>query len=307
MRLLELIVAATCAIGGQALAFPEVRAKVVFLRGNELFSANADGTGLQQLTHDGIPKSNPTWSPRGDKIAYLVAQDQTPDSSSRGEIIIITASGQPVSLVPVLAREPDGTIVGGLRFIEGIGWSDEMNVFATGSANPYVAECRVMDGGSGRVITSYFGTGFSACPTRGEIAYFDRTNSQLSLFVNNKALPISKTLFTTESVPTSIEWSATCDRLALAVKNGAKVNFVVLREGSIESRNEQSKDNWTLAQWRNTFLVRSFDRVLIYDAGKRAFRAAPEEGHALDLQRNERNAIVQKLGGHAPHWWSPRQ
>ncbi len=39
----------------------------------------------------------------------------------------------------------NGTIVGGLRFIEESGWYGNSAVFAAGSANPHISEYRVLD------------------------------------------------------------------------------------------------------------------------------------------------------------------
>jgi len=40
--------------------------KIAFLRGNEIFSSNIDGTDLRQLTKDGAKKTDLRWSPDGD-------------------------------------------------------------------------------------------------------------------------------------------------------------------------------------------------------------------------------------------------
>ncbi|WP_308188844.1 cell wall-binding repeat-containing protein [Streptacidiphilus sp. ASG 303] len=48
--------------------------KVAFVRTvagvRQLFSVSADGTGLKQLTSDGVQHTHPAWSPKGDRIAY---------------------------------------------------------------------------------------------------------------------------------------------------------------------------------------------------------------------------------------------
>ena len=47
--------------------------KVVFLKENEVVSVNADGSEQKTLTHDGITKERPVWSPDGSKIANVTA------------------------------------------------------------------------------------------------------------------------------------------------------------------------------------------------------------------------------------------
>ncbi|MFD8813143.1 cell wall-binding repeat-containing protein, partial [Streptomyces sp. NPDC059627] len=46
--------------------------KLVFVRESQLYTANADGTGVKQLTDDTRSYSNPSWSPTGTRILYDV-------------------------------------------------------------------------------------------------------------------------------------------------------------------------------------------------------------------------------------------
>jgi Tol biopolymer transport system component len=64
-----LIVAANAA----ALSDVASKSKVVFLKGNQVVSAHADGSDQRILTPDGVPKDRPVWSPDGTKIAYLTS------------------------------------------------------------------------------------------------------------------------------------------------------------------------------------------------------------------------------------------
>jgi Tol biopolymer transport system component len=53
----------------------------------EIFSAKADGTDLQQMTHDDQPNSGPDWSPDGKSIVY----EEEPIISGGGEYHIVAA------------------------------------------------------------------------------------------------------------------------------------------------------------------------------------------------------------------------
>jgi hypothetical protein len=70
---------------------------------------------------------------------------------------IVPAEGGEAITVPVLKADADGAFVDGMRFVEESGWYSNSEIFATGSANPHVAEYRIIDVVSKKVITSYFG------------------------------------------------------------------------------------------------------------------------------------------------------
>ncbi|MEU9381341.1 cell wall-binding repeat-containing protein [Streptomyces sp. NPDC048279] len=53
-------------------AFSPDGSKLAFVRDSQLFTANADGTGVKQLTDDTRSYSNPSWSPTGTRILYDV-------------------------------------------------------------------------------------------------------------------------------------------------------------------------------------------------------------------------------------------
>ena len=119
-----------------ALASASAPPWVVFIRNNEICTARGDGSGLRQLTADSKPKQMPKWSPDGTEIAYLTSGDMSGNPKSRAKIEVITTDGKHVGTAPVLVTMPDGTEVGGMRWVDSIGWFDPQHVFAEGSVSP---------------------------------------------------------------------------------------------------------------------------------------------------------------------------
>ena len=135
----------------QALALAGGDSRVVFVRDNEIYTANEDGSSLRQFTSDGKPKQMPRWSPDGTEIAYLTSGDMSANPKSRAKIEIITAGGKRVGTAPVLVTMADGSEVVGMRWVESIGWFDAQHIFAEGSVNPHVDEFRTINIRTGKM------------------------------------------------------------------------------------------------------------------------------------------------------------
>src|SRR5712692_2127380 len=74
------------------VALGEACPKVVFVRDNQIISADADGSNTVKLTSDDTDKEDPKWSPDGHHIVY---------SSGTGvkfqwRLVVITESGRPI-------------------------------------------------------------------------------------------------------------------------------------------------------------------------------------------------------------------
>jgi Tol biopolymer transport system component len=75
-RLAIALAAASVIAGGLTVsqsadaAYPGGDGKIAFVRANQIYVINADGTGLKQLT-TGAKNYRPKWSPNGQRIAYI--------------------------------------------------------------------------------------------------------------------------------------------------------------------------------------------------------------------------------------------
>lgn len=78
---------------------------IAFVKGNDIFTVNTDGTGLNQVTHNGIgvSVSSPAFSPSGSQIAYVVravAPGPVPaihliGTDGLGDVTLVTNADQP--------------------------------------------------------------------------------------------------------------------------------------------------------------------------------------------------------------------
>lgn len=125
--------------------------KVVFLKGTEVFSVSADGTGLTQLTKDGRVKWLPRWSADGARIAYLAKA-----STALAQLTLIASDGEKLAEFQIL---PNG--MSGMRFVEDLEWLDGTRVMYGGSANPWNCMRVVLDTKTGKEV----GGDLGACRT----------------------------------------------------------------------------------------------------------------------------------------------
>jgi Tol biopolymer transport system component len=73
--------------------------KIVFFRSDDIFVMNADGTGVQQLTTDPARDFSPAWSPDGTKVYFTTARGGSYD------IYVMNADG--TNQVPVITGPDD--------------------------------------------------------------------------------------------------------------------------------------------------------------------------------------------------------
>jgi hypothetical protein len=287
--------------------------KVVFLRENEVVSVNADGSEQKSLTHDGIPKERPVWSPDGTKIAYVTApsaENVFHPPKALALINVIAADGKPIKTIPLPAEMPDGTPIEGMRFVENNGWYSDSAVFVSGSENPHYAEYRIFDVASAKVVNVYAGYGFTSCASQGEVAYVadpDEANPErLHVQVNGKDL----IEVSADKEPRYFQWSSDCDRLAY-IEGGDAANLVVLRKNVVEARVPVGAgfDGALIAPAGRGFLLKEAGRTKYYDVTKKAFVTDLHDSQGMPVRNLQENAeaLVRRLGGTSGNVWSPRE
>lgn len=278
---------------------------MVFLLENEVVSAKEDGSEINVLTKDKVKKSQPLWSPDGARISYLIAGDLTSKPKTHANIAIISAAGERQLTVPVLATEENGTIVGGLRFVEESGWFSNNAVFASGSANPHISEYRVLDVKSAKVLESYFGTGFATCAAKEEVAYVTESSGGrtpgVSIEVN------SKSVFTSGDVSIrSLRWSRKCDRLAFFEGEGAGTRFLVLHGSQVEANLPLQgvvAEGAVITAFGSSFLLTGESSTGLYDVATRSLLTESPAIEQAKKQNARRAELLRKLGGQSADWW----
>jgi hypothetical protein len=294
----------------QTLALAGSTVRVVFVRDQQIYTASEDGSAVRQLTTGGAWKKTPKWSPDGAKIAYLTAGDMGADPKSHAKIEIISADGQRVATVPVLATMTDGTEVGGMRWVDSIGWFDARHVFADGEGlNPHVGEFRTIDIATGK-MGGFAEGGFETCPSKGRVAFWAPTfppDKKMRLQVNKEdtdrfVFPDWDKL---PDIHVPLLWTPACQDVALVdprppaalVLVGADlvVRRVPLPDWPFEDAHLSIVDH--------ALLMRGRSKALLYDLRQDAVTEAP---HALlqrvDVERAARERVVQELKGESPDW-----
>lgn len=283
------------------------QSRVVFLKGNDLVTANRDASDVRVMVKDNVSKADPRWSPDRKKIVYRVGGEKTRNPTTHAKLIVITIGGSPSRSVPVLATESDGAVVGGMRFVEESGWLSNDQLYAMGSANPYIAEYRILDANTGREVGGYLGTGFVTCAAKGEVAFIttNRTESGASksqVEVNGTAIYGSSS---EDSLIDHLTWSNNCNRLAFTETSGRARRFIVMRgavrEAEIPLR-AAMLDALTIISAEQSFLLQGARNAVYYDPLTKVLRANPNLVTRVNQMRIERERVLRRLGGTSADW-----
>lgn len=299
-----LAIAVTCA---EALSGGASR--VVFVRNNEIYTATEDGSELRRLTTDGKTKQHPKWSPDGMRIAYLTEGDTSKDPKSRAKIEIITQDGKHAATAPVLVTLADGTEVGGMRWIDTVGWYDSQHVFVKGSASPYSGEFRTIDVRSGK-MGGYIVGSFAVCASKGLIAYWAPVfppSKAKRLEINERAVGFEfpdYNVLPTLSVP--LLWTPNCEYLVFVDLRPA-ATLVVVKDNKVERKVKLPGEDFKidgLAPDNRGLLLAGSTKTFIYNMRQNTLSEAPATVLTqIKSQRAQRERIVRELGGESPDWF----
>jgi hypothetical protein len=292
---------------GQVSVVPDAR--IVLLRGNELLTARQDGSDVRVLVRDSVGKDDPRWSPDRKKIVYRVEGQKTSDPTTHAKLIVITIDGSPLRSIPVLATEGDGTIVGGMRFVEESGWLSNAELYAMGSVNPRIAEYRILDVDTGHVVGGYLGTGFVTCASKKQVAYI--TTEGADSDAGKSQIEVNGTTIYTSSGGQSLidhlRWSVDCNRLAFIETSGTAGTFIVMRGATLEAKiplRAEMVDSPTIISDEQSFLLQGARDAAYYDVVTHSFRARPDIANTLNRTRTERERVLQRLGGRSADGWT---
>ncbi len=142
--------------------------KLAFFKDGELYVAKLDGSGLAQLTHDGVDKGEPHWSPDGKRLAYFLPLDR---SRAIARLGVINADGTEAH--ELLFHPVGPVVIGGMRFVEVMRWLDKERLVLDGSINPNNCEYSVVDAATGKEVRGYIGAcnTFVDSPDGAHVAY----------------------------------------------------------------------------------------------------------------------------------------
>lgn len=212
--------------------------KVVFVKGTEVFSVSADGTGLTQLTTDGRVKRLPRWSQDGARIAYLAKA-----STALAQFNLIASDGQ--SLAEFRIR-PNEIPTLGMRFVEDLEWLDGTHVVIGGSANPWNCDQAVLDTRTGEEVEGHIGTceTFVRSPDGKRTAYWGPEGMGFSEDERRESLEIDRVVVYPHNVRANTlrflskpAWSADSQQVALVDRD---VNTGVISLTVLDARPGQS-------------------------------------------------------------------
>lgn len=145
-------------IGGMSLghsAPDDVRTKIAYIQGRELFVLDGLDLVARQTTHDNIWKYSPAWSPDGMHIAFMAAVDP----NTLPLLTIVDTAGQVQTQRAIFPGRTPGTSTPEVtpRSIGVQQWVDDKHIALEGSINRWVCDFRVIDIGNGEITREQLG------------------------------------------------------------------------------------------------------------------------------------------------------
>ena len=106
LSLAAVLSALACVLAPPAqAAFPGANGKIAFVRADDIWTTNPDGTGQVNLTNTAAVESNPAWSPDGKQIAF----DRVVGPGFTRQLFVVNADGTGATPVPNTSGREDPT------------------------------------------------------------------------------------------------------------------------------------------------------------------------------------------------------
>lgn len=290
-------------------------ARAVFVRDNEIWIVNRNGSGLKQLTKDARPKHHPVWSPDASKVAYHLDFDR----SGNAEIVIIgVASGEIVNVLPLPGASSAG--VPEINAILRMEWLSSDRLGYEGHVNPSLSEYRVVNLSSGKIIKTLPGARFQWSPDRKKFAtlgWLPHFNAPETLHqfirINGRTVYTLPNGRLVDYVASDFSWSADSTKVAFLERDESLnlIKLVILTTGGrITTAILSPTTDVTLGiAWlsNDAVAVKGDNSVWTYSYARRKLaRLSPRLKRSFDQyvrQAQSREALIASLNGNEASWW----
>jgi hypothetical protein len=251
--------------------------------------------------------------PAGDRIVYWTPGPSADDPASPVNLVVITASGQPVNTIPLLQTESEPWVL--FRGVD-VGWYGYDAVFAKGMVNTVVTDYRVMDVRSGKELYNNSGTNFGTCEPQAKVGWENLSLSGYSVAVNGSPV---YTIPSGATVGFGITWSADCSRMAFieTTLEGTNVNatLVVISGTSVEAKIPIPAWMCLFAPVESSFMIAGSTFLLdgqsggalLYDTTTHTLRPAPDILQQIQRRVAAEEQLMKTLGGQSADWYPPNR
>ncbi len=252
--------------------------KVVYRKGNNIFTIDADGQP-RQLTDDSLSKGWPLWSKDGRKIAFVREIDKS--VALEGLIVIDPETGKTLSDIRICPVSTDDEIYD-IRYIQGIEWQTDDKIAAVGNVNPSTTQTFVYELRTGKELMDYpdddGGAVFS--PNGEHAATEDGMQHWLSDAEREPELDIdNQRIYPAKSVHVSLlskpAWSENSEKVAIVAEDylSNQMRVVVCRlkgdclstklPASIPTSGDDSQDVRFRVQWKDGRVFATYPEVVL--------------------------------------------